>query len=244
MTAAALMACAVPAAAHDPNCVGRPVPLARRRRSLAVRRCRPVRRCGAGVAVSPSRRESSALRHRHTFAALVATRGATGWPKRRDLFQGPTLAVSLRGRRQRRLGDHAGGCLRPSGDAAWHAQRRARRSDPGPALAPGSRPGRVYLLGARGIYASSDRRAHVHPDRQPRSARRCRARAVRWCPGRRKHCSPYSRGESGRVTIRVNHMVARAIPARPGADRDARRRSRDRRGRAVGRFERPGACQR
>ena len=43
-----------------------------------------------------------------------------------------------------------------SGDGAWTRSDVPDAAIPGRAIAPGSRPGRVYLLGARGIHASSD----------------------------------------------------------------------------------------
>jgi photosystem II stability/assembly factor-like uncharacterized protein len=154
VTAAALLASAAPAPAHDPSAWGG---LFRSRddggawlpadAGLFV---------GAALALAVSPTDANHLLYGTDARLLRSRNGGRDWePQSAQIFNGPTLAVAFA------ADGHGAWAATPAGvyfsgaaDSAWARCDVPDVALPGRALAPGRLPGRVYLLGARGVYAS------------------------------------------------------------------------------------------
>jgi photosystem II stability/assembly factor-like uncharacterized protein len=73
-----------------------------------------------------------------------------------QLFNGPTLAVAFAADGKRAWAATPAGVFVAADESAWIKSDVPDAAIPGRALAPGAQPERVYLLGARGFYVSSD----------------------------------------------------------------------------------------
>lgn len=111
---------------------------------------------GAAMALAVSPTDANHLLYGTDTRLLRSRNAGRDWVAEAPrLFQGPTLAVAFAAD-----GEHAWAAT-PAGifafdDDAWHRSDVPSDAIPGRALASGSRMGRVYLLGAKGVYASSD----------------------------------------------------------------------------------------
>jgi photosystem II stability/assembly factor-like uncharacterized protein len=153
---AALMACAVPAHAHDPSAWGG---LFRSRDDGAA--WLPADGglfVGAALAVAVSPTDANHLLYATDTWLLRSHNAGRDWVQEApQLFQGPTLAVAFAANGKGAWAATPAGVFFASDESAWSRSEVPDAAIPGRALVAGSRPDRVYLQGARGLYASSDR---------------------------------------------------------------------------------------
>ncbi|HYI04595.1 MAG TPA: hypothetical protein VD858_06880 [Reyranella sp.] len=111
---------------------------------------------GAALALAVSPTDANHLLYGTDTRLLRSRNAGRDWVIEAPLqFHGPTLAVAFAADGERAWAATPAGVL-TFGDAAWHRSDVPEDAIPGRALAVGMRPGRVYLLGAAGLYASSD----------------------------------------------------------------------------------------
>jgi len=112
---------------------------------------------GAALAVAVSPTDASHLLYATDTRLLRSHNAGRDWvPEAPQLFNGPTLAVAFAPDGTRAWAATPAGVFVVADDAAWIKSDVPAAAIPGRALVLGSQPGRVYLLGARGLYASSD----------------------------------------------------------------------------------------
>ena len=155
ITAAALTASAVCAHAHDPSAWGG---LFRSRDDgaawLSVDAGLFV---GAALAIAVSPTDANHLLYGTDTRLLRSRNGGRNWlPEAPQLFNGPTLAVAFARDGKGAWAATPAGAFVAEDDSTWSKCDLPDTALPGRAFVPGLQPGRVYLLGARGIYASSD----------------------------------------------------------------------------------------
>jgi hypothetical protein len=149
------MACTAMAAAHDPSAWGG---LFRSRDDGAAWLSADAGLfVGAALAVAISPTDANHLLYA-TDARLLRTRNAgRDWvPEAPQLFNGPTLAVAFAADGKAAWAATPAGVFAAAADSAWVKSDVPIAAVPGRALVASSHPGRVYLLGARGVCVSSD----------------------------------------------------------------------------------------
>ena len=156
MTAAALMACAAPAMAHDPSAWGG---LFRSRDDgTAWLSADAGLFVGAALALAVSPTDANHLLYATDTRLLRSLNAGRDWmAEAPQLFRGPTLAVAFATDGKGAWAATPAGVFVTVEPSTWSKSDVPDAANPGRALAPGLVPGRVYLLGARGVYASSDR---------------------------------------------------------------------------------------
>ena len=156
MTAAALMACAASAIAHDPSAWGG---LFRSRDDgMAWLSADAGLFVGAALALAVSPTDADHLLYATDTRLLRSFNAGRDWTAEApQLFRGPTLAVAFAADGKGAWAATPAGVFVMADASSWSKSEVADAAIPGRALAPGLLPGRVYLLGARGVYASSDR---------------------------------------------------------------------------------------
>ena len=149
------MACACPAPAHDPSAWGG---LFRSRDDGAA--WLPADGglfVGSALAIAVNPTDANHLLYATDSQLLRSRNAGRDWETEApQLFRGPTLAVAFA-----RDGKNAWAAT-PAGvfvadESTWKKSDVPDAAIPGRVLAAGSQPDRVYLQGARGLYASSDR---------------------------------------------------------------------------------------
>jgi len=155
VTAAALTACATAALAHDPSAWGG---LFRSRDDGAAWLCADAGLfVGAALAIAVSPTDANHLLYATDTRLLRSRNGGRNWlPEAPQLFHGPTLAVAFAANGKSAWAATPAGVFVATDESAWNKSDTPDAALPGRALVPGLQPGRVYLLGARGIYASSN----------------------------------------------------------------------------------------
>ena len=155
LTAAALTASAACALAHDPSAWGG---LFRSRDDgaawLSVDAGLFV---GAALAIAVSPTNANHLLYATDTRLLRSRNGGRNWvPEAPQLFNGPTLALAFAGDGKGAWAATPAGVFVTADESTWNKCDLPDAALPGRALVTGLQPGRIYLLGARGIYASSD----------------------------------------------------------------------------------------
>jgi hypothetical protein len=154
--AAIMVACAGVAAAHDPSAWGG---LFRSRDDGAA--WLPADAglfVGSALAIAVSPTDANHLLYA-TDARLLRSRNAgRDWvTEAPQLFNGPTLAVAFAADGTVAWAATPAGVFGAASDSTWNKSDVPDAAIPGRALAVGKASERVYLQGARGLYASSDR---------------------------------------------------------------------------------------
>jgi photosystem II stability/assembly factor-like uncharacterized protein len=149
------MACAGPAPAHDPSAWGG---LFRSRDDGAAWLSADAGLfVGAALAVAVSPTDANHLLYATDTRLLRSRNAGRDWlPEAPQLFNGPTLAVAFAPDGQAAWAATPAGVFFTTGDSAWGKSNLPAAAIPARVLVPGSLPGRVYLLGARGVYVSAD----------------------------------------------------------------------------------------
>ena len=112
---------------------------------------------GAALAIAVSPIDANHLLYGTDTRLLRSRNAGRDWMTEAPrLFQGPTLAVAFAADGDCAWAATPAGIFYACADAGWRLSEAPDDAIPGRALASGSVPGRVYLLGARGIYVSSD----------------------------------------------------------------------------------------
>lgn len=155
LTAAALTASAACALAHDPSAWGG---LFRSRDDgaawLSVDAGLFV---GAALAIAVSPTDANHLLYATDTRLLRSRNGGRNWvPEAPQLFNGPTLALAFARDGKGAWAATPAGVFVTADESTWNKCDLPDAALPGRALVTGLQPGRIYLLGARGIYASSD----------------------------------------------------------------------------------------
>jgi photosystem II stability/assembly factor-like uncharacterized protein len=155
MTAAALLACAAPVAAHDPSAWGG---MFRSRDDGAAWISADAGLfVGAALALAVSPSDPNHLLYGTDTALLRSRNGGRDWAVQApNLFNGPTLALAFSADGKGAWAATPAGVFSSHDDASWAPSSIAAVAIPARALAPSSQPGRAYLLGARGVFASAD----------------------------------------------------------------------------------------
>ena len=156
MTAAALMVCAMPAPAHDPSAWGG---LFRSRDDGAAWLSTDAGLfVGAALALAVSPTDANHLLYATDTRLLRSLNAGRDWvAEAPQLFRGPTLAVAFATDGKGAWAATPAGVFVAVDASNWSKSEVPDAAIPGRALAAGLLPGRVYLLGARGVYASSNR---------------------------------------------------------------------------------------
>jgi photosystem II stability/assembly factor-like uncharacterized protein len=156
MTAAALMACALPAPAHDPSAWGG---LFRSRDDGAAWLSADAGLfVGGALALAVSPTDANHLLYATDTRLLRSLNAGRDWvAEAPQLFRGPTLAVAFAADGKGAWAATPAGVFVTVDASTWSRSELPDAAIPGRALAPSLFPGRVFLLGARGVYASSDR---------------------------------------------------------------------------------------
>jgi photosystem II stability/assembly factor-like uncharacterized protein len=155
MTAAALMACAAPAMAHDPSAWGG---LFRSRDDgTAWLPADAGLFVGAALALAVNPTDANHLLYATDSRLLRSFNAGRDWmAEAPQLFRGPTLAVAFAADGKGAWAATPAGVFFTADSSTWSKSEVPDAAIPSRALAPGLIPGHVYLLGARGVYASSD----------------------------------------------------------------------------------------
>ncbi len=112
---------------------------------------------GAALAVAVSRTDPNHILYATDTRLLRSRNAGRDWaPEAPQLFHGPTLAVAFAADGKTAWAATPAGVFVAVDAAAWRKSDAPETAIPGRALVPGVQPGRVYLLGARGVYASVD----------------------------------------------------------------------------------------
>jgi photosystem II stability/assembly factor-like uncharacterized protein len=150
-----VIACATPAVAHDANSWGG---LFRSRDDgEAWLSADAGLFVGAALAVAVSPTDATHLLYGTDTSLLRSRNAGRDWVAEAPrLFQGPTLAVEFSADGNCAWAATPGGIFVACGGANWQRSDVPDDAIPGRAFASGSSAARVYLLGARGLYASAD----------------------------------------------------------------------------------------
>ena len=118
---------------------------------------------GGSLAVAVSPTDAGHLLYGTDTRLLRSRNGGRNWvTEAPQLFQGPALAVAFSPDEDCAWAATPAGVFAACGNSGWQRSDAPEDAVPGRALAGGSRPERVYLLGSRGVYASSDRGRKFH----------------------------------------------------------------------------------
>ena len=155
VTAAALTACATATLAHDPSAWGG---LFRSRDDGAAWLSADAGLfVGAALAIAVSPTDANHLLYATDTRLLRSRNGGRNWlPEAPQLFHGPTLAVAFAANGKDAWAATPAGVFVAADESAWSKSDLPDAAMPGRAFVPSRQPARVYLLGARGMYASSD----------------------------------------------------------------------------------------
>ena len=156
MTVAVLMACAAPALAHDPSAWGG---LFRSRDDGASWLSADAGLfVGAALAVAISPVDPNHVLYATDTRLLRSHNAGRDWvPQASGLFAGPTLAVAFAANGKGAWAATPAGVFFTADESTWSKSEVPDAAVPARGFASGLAPDRVYLLGARGVYASSDR---------------------------------------------------------------------------------------
>lgn len=156
MTAAALIGCAASAPAHDPSAWGG---LFRSRDDGAAWLSADAGLfVGAALALAVSPTDADHLLYATDTRLLRSRNAGRDWAAEAPaLFHGPTLALAFDNDGSAAWAATPAGVFACDAQLVWRKSEIADAALPGRALAAGAAPGRVYLLGSRGVYASADR---------------------------------------------------------------------------------------
>ncbi|MEQ1806841.1 MAG: hypothetical protein ABL900_15800 [Burkholderiaceae bacterium] len=112
---------------------------------------------GAALALAVSPTDPNHLLYATDTRLLVSHNAGRDWVAQApQLFNGPTLAVTFSNDGRRAWAATPAGVFVADEAAHWTMSEVPAAAIPGHALTPGLATGRAYLLGARGLYASSD----------------------------------------------------------------------------------------
>ncbi len=155
VTAAALTVSATATLAHDPSAWGG---LFRSRDDGAAWLSADAGLfVGAALAIAVSPTDANHLLYATDTRLLRSRNGGRNWsPEAPQLFNGPTLAVAFASDGKSAWAATPAGVFVAADESTWSKSDLPDAALPGRALVPGLQPGRVYLLGARGVYVSSD----------------------------------------------------------------------------------------
>lgn len=156
ITAAALTAGAAGAFAHDPSAWGG---LFRSRDDGAAWLSADAGLfVGAALAIAVSPSDANHLLYATDTRLLRSRNGGRNWvPEAPQLFNGPTLALAFAHDGKGAWAATPAGVFVASDESPWNKCDLPDAALPGRALVTGLQPDHIYLLGARGLYASSDR---------------------------------------------------------------------------------------
>jgi photosystem II stability/assembly factor-like uncharacterized protein len=155
VTAAALVGCAASALAHDPSAWGG---LFRSRDDGAAWLSADAGLfVGAALALAVSPTDADHLLYATDTRLLRSRNAGRDWtPEAPALFQGPTLALAFARDGNAAWAATPAGVFACDAQSVWRKSEIANAALPARALVVGAAPGRVYLLGSRGVYASAD----------------------------------------------------------------------------------------
>ena len=112
---------------------------------------------GAALAVAVSRTDPNHILYATDTRLLRSRNAGRDWaPEAPQLFHGPTLTVAFAADGISAWAATPAGVFAANEGDAWRKSDAPETASPGRARVPGVPPGRVYLLGARGGYASVD----------------------------------------------------------------------------------------
>ncbi len=112
---------------------------------------------GAALALAVSPIDPNHLLYGTDTALLRSRNGGRDWAVQApQLFNGPTLAVAFSADGKSAWAATPAGVFSSHDDATWVPSAVAAVAIPARVIAPGVQPGHAYLLGARGVFASTD----------------------------------------------------------------------------------------
>ncbi len=112
---------------------------------------------GASLALAVSPSDANHLLYATDTRLLRSRNAGRDWtPEAPALFHGPTLALAFARDGKTAWAATPAGVFTQDPQLVWRKSELADAALPGRALAAGAATGQVYLLGARGIYASTD----------------------------------------------------------------------------------------